>query len=352
MDIDRRLKSFVKTGESIRNVLQAKDSEELSLDAEKYLFGVVPVAFHKNGWFSEFSVRNSLQGIVTMLNETDLLEWLSLNLSLIKEKIEKKEKVSRVGIVMAGNLPLVGFHDLLCVLLAGEYAVIKMSSDDSELLPLILNILASHDKSIGESYHIENEGIKDIDKIIATGSDNTARYFEYYFAKYPSVIRKSRTSVAVVSEDISESEIKELAKDMFQYYGLGCRNVSKLFLPKGFSVPHLIDHLRSYESKMDNVKYINNLEYHKSILLINGEQFLDGGFFLMRESKELFSPISVTNYEFYDTLSEVDCFMEEYEQQIQCVVGKGFEVELGKSQSPKLWDYADKVDIMKFLLNK
>lgn len=349
MDIDKRLKSFIKTGDSIRNVLQAKGSGDLTLEAEKALFGVVPVAFHKNGWFSEFSVRNSLQGIVTMLNETDLLEWLSLNLSLIKEKI-KKEKVSRIGIVMAGNLPLVGFHDLLCVLLAGEYAVIKMSSDDTELLPLVLNILEAHDESIGDNYHVEKEGIKGIDKIIATGSDNTARYFQYYFAKYPSVIRKSRTSVAVVSEDISENEIKELAKDMFQYYGLGCRNVSKLFLPKGFNVPHLIDHLRSYESKMDNVKYINNLDYHKSILLINGEQFLDGGFFLVRESKELFSPISVTNYEFYDTLSEVEGFITEHEPQIQCVVGKGFAVELGMAQSPKLWDYADKVDIMKFLL--
>jgi len=347
MDINKRIKCFVNTGESIRKVLDAKDSSVLTLDSEKRLFDLVPMAFHKNAWFSEFSVRNSLLGLVALLNEADLLEWLSLNLSEIKEKT----KVSRVGIVMAGNLPLVGFHDLLCVLLAGEYAVVKMSSDDSQILPLILNILEAHDQSISDSYHVEMEGIKNIDKIIATGSDNTARYFEYYFAKYPSVIRKSRTSVAVIPEDISDKEIKELSKDMFQYYGLGCRNVSKLFLPKGFNVPHLIDHLRSYESKMDNVKYINNLEYHKSILLINGEQFLDGGFFLVRESEELFSPISITNYQFYDSMEEVENYLKEHESHIQCVVSRDGEVEFGQAQLPKLWGYADKVDVMKFLLD-
>ncbi|MFT6746662.1 MAG: hypothetical protein ACJAZ2_001006 [Glaciecola sp.] len=346
MDINKRIKCFVNTGESIRKVLNASDYKGLNLDSEKRLFDMIPIAFHRNAWFSEYSVRNSLQGLVDMLSESDLLEWLSLNLAAIKEKTT----VARIGIVMAGNLPLVGFHDLLCVLLAGEYAVLKMSSDDSELLPVILNILEAHDDSITKKYHIEKEGIKNVDKIIATGSDNTARYFEYYFAKYPSVIRKSRTSLAVIHEGFSEADISKLAEDMFKYYGLGCRNVSKLFLPKGFDVPYLIDHLRSYESKMDNIKYYNNLEYHKSILLINGEAFLDGGFFLMRESKELFSPISITNYEFYDSMEEVELFIQEHELQIQCVVGKNSEVEFGKAQSPKLWDYADKVDIMKFLL--
>ncbi|MFT6715959.1 MAG: hypothetical protein ACJA0Q_000588 [Saprospiraceae bacterium] len=347
MDIDRRIKSFLSTGESIRKVLKSTHSKELSLEAERALFHVIPSAFHKNAWFSELSVRSSLEGLVRMLNESDMLDWLSVSLASIK----KKKEVSRIGIVMAGNLPLVGFHDLLCVLLAGEYAVIKMSSDDVQLLPLILNILEAHDKSISDSYCVENKGIKNIDKIIATGSDNTARYFEYYFAKYPSVIRKSRTSVAVISENITDQKIKELAKDMFQYYGLGCRNVSKLFLPKGFSVPHLIDHLRSYEAKMDNIKYINNLEYHKSILLINGAQYLDGGFFLMRESNDLFSPVSITNYQFYDHEQEVIDYLKEHDSQIQCVVGQSGEVGFGQAQSPKLWDYADKIDVMKFLLD-
>jgi len=347
MDINKRIKSFVNTGESIKLVLEAKDESSLKSSGEKHLFNSIPVAFHKNGWFSEISVRNSLEGIVAMLSEPDLLEWLSLNLSAIK----KKEKVNRIGIIMAGNFPLVGFHDLLCVLLAGDFAVVKMSSDDSDLLPLILNIMVLQDESIADSYLLQKEGIKGVDKIIATGTDNTARYFEYYFSKYPRVIRKSRTSVAVIPEGISKDEIKKLAKDMFQFYGLGCRNVSKLMLPKGFDVPYLIDHLRSYESKMDNVKYFNNLEYHKSILLINGVAFLDGGFFIMRESSDLFSPISITNYEFYESKEQVTDFISKHESEIQCAVGRDFEVKFGQAQLPHLWDYADKVDVMKFLLD-
>jgi hypothetical protein len=347
MDIDKRIKSFIDTGVSITSVLDAQDDDELQSEAEKALFAAIPIIYQKNAWFSELSVSCALRGIASMLNEVDLLEWLSTNLSQIKEKVQ----VNRVGIVMAGNLPLVGFHDLFCVLFAGDYAVVKMSSDDKQLLPLVLNILKFHDQSIENQYHIEEQGIKGIDKIIATGSDNTARYFEYYFAKYPRIIRKSRTSIAVVAENISEKDIKELAKDMFQYYGLGCRSVSKLFLPKGFKVPYLIDHLISFESNMDNGKYINNLDYHKSILLINGEKFLDGGFFLMRESEELFSPISITNFQFYDSIVEVEEYIKEHESEIQCVVGEGQEVAFGQAQSPKLWDYADKVNIMKFLLD-
>ena len=347
MDISKRIAAFIETGKELQQVLDAKSGKNLISNEAQGLFDLIPIVHQKNAWFSEFNVRNAIAGIVSMLNESDLLEWLSINLPLLKSK----KKASRVGIVMAGNLPLVGFHDLLCVLLAGDFAVIKMSSDDLELLPIVLRILENHDERIINSYHIEKEALKGIDKIIATGSDNTARYFEYYFAQYPRIIRKSRTSLGVLPAAISETEIKMLAKDMFQYFGLGCRNVSKLFIPEGFDVPRLIDHLRTFDPHMDNVKYINNLEYHKSIMLINGEQFLDGGFFLMRESQELFSPISVTNYEFYANIGQVDDFIEQHAHEIQCIVGSTYEVTFGQAQLPKLWDYADKVDTMKFLLD-
>ena len=190
--------------------------------------------------------------------------------------------------------------------------------------------------------------------MIATGSNNSSRYFEYYFGKYPNIIRKSRASLAVLTGNESKLQIKGLAHDLFFYYGLGCRNVSKIFLPEGYNIPSLMDDLQEFRLLMENNKYINNLEYHKSILLINSVPFLDGGFFLMKPGAALYSPVSVIHYQFYKDKFEVHQFIQENSNQLQCVVSIDSEfsnISLGEAQFPKLWDYADKVDTMEFLLN-
>lgn len=349
MHIDKTVKLFVRTGHLINEVLNSNSENELFTAPQKELFRLVKKVNHDNGWFSETSVRCALQGIVKLLDENDLLEWVSKYLQPLKDKTTE----SRVGIIMAGNLPLVGFSDFLCVLVAGDFPVIKMSSDDTLLLPAVLKIMEDEDESLKQRYEIIAGPIQSIEKVIATGSDNTARYFEYYFKKYPNIIRKSRTSLAIVHAEITPDEIRSLSKDLFYYYGLGCRNVSHLLLPEGFDVTTLIDVLREFNQEMDNVKYVNNLDYHKSVMLINSQPFLDGGFFLMKESTDLFSPISITNYHYYNSEADVQEYLNTNASQLQCIIDQSgtHGVSFGEGQFPKLWDYPDKVDVLQFLLS-
>lgn len=350
MSVNDRLKCLVETGQLLQEVVSAKGMEELNDSAQQELYALIDTVFQKNAWFSPWSVRNALTGISEMLNSSDITEWASR----YYKNITRKENQNTIGIVMAGNLPLVGFHDLISVFLAGDKAQLKLSSDDKELMPVIIKLMSSVDSRVNDMVTIANEKLEGIDKVIATGSNNTARYFEYYFGKYPNIIRKSRTSLAILSPSDSEDDIDQLAEDIFYYYGLGCRNVSKIYLPKSIGTTHFIDVLSKNASKLDNVKYINNLEYHKSIMLINNVQFLDGGFFFMKEDNSLFSPVSVLNYEFYDDIDSVQQFVQENKNDIQCVVGNASfcDVSFGQAQHPKLWDYADKVDVLQFLLNE
>lgn len=348
MTIDERVKCLVKTGRILESILLTTNESNLISTSEKKLFSSISSVQYKNSWFSEWSVRNALEGIVKMLGEKDLLEFLA---SYYKPLL-KKDKVYNVGLVMAGNIPLVGFHDFVCVFLAGDTAKIKLSSEDDVLFPLIFDLMKEINPKVGNSCVIQETKLSDIDRVIATGSSNTARYFEYYFSKYPNVIRKSRTSVGIVNKEDTDDDFLSLANDLFYYYGMGCRNVSKLYFPQGFDVVHFIDVLRTYDNQLDNTKYINNLDYNKSIMLINSTPFLDAGFFFLKEDESLFSPVSIIHYEFYDDKQKVYDFIKENEHSIQCVVSSQNEygVKLGQAQFPKLWDYADNVDVMAFLL--
>jgi hypothetical protein len=343
MDIEKRLKGFVKLGDFLRSI--SDKSDEITLKNKKdELEHLINTIHQNNGWFSPPNVRTAILSLGEMLKESKLHKWLS------RYKLTDRDP-KRVGVIMAGNIPLVGFHDMLCVLMSGNIFVGKLSSEDKLLLPKVVDILISLEPGFKERI-IFSERIENIDAVIATGSDNTARYFEHYFGKYPNIIRKNRNSVAVLTGNESEEDLKGLAKDVFLYFGLGCRNVSKLFLPEGYDLDKIFGAFFSYKDIVNHNKYGNNYDYNKTIYLLNGEKILENGFLIMKEDKGISSPVAVLFYEYYKDLKEIEKRLETDAEKIQCIVGNSepANVGFGKAQSPELWDYADNVDTMKFLL--
>ncbi|MAW66241.1 MAG: acyl-CoA reductase [Flavobacteriales bacterium] len=346
-----RIKSFVELGNQMKEALGREDGEFQGLNKQQInLLLQVRKSGLTNGWFTKKMVSKALDGIMEMLNEKHLEKWLDVYVEEIKKNRQNRE----VGLIMAGNIPAVGFHDFLCVLISGHTAVVKTSSDDECLIPSIADLLISIDSSFSNKINILSRPRSNYDAVIATGSNNSARYFNQYFGKYPNIIRKSRTSVAVLTGKESDGEISGLAKDMFTYYGLGCRNVSKLLVTKDFDSTKLIDELLKHTDFLKtNGKYQNNIDYNKSIFIINKVSFLDGGTFLLKEDKGLHSPIGVTFYEKFDSMEAVKKYVKENEDEIQCVVSSAldFGVPFGETQTPKVWDYADKIDTLEFLIN-
>ena len=336
LTLEERIDSFVKLGVLLETLSQEK-KEELFLRSKQ-----------QNNWFTEEAMRLSLEGFSWMLLEENLKKWLS------KYVILKIENPKVVGIIMAGNIPGVGFHDLMCVLLSGHKAAIKLSSADSFYTQWLIQQLISIDPRWEEYISIE-EMLKGKDAYIATGSDNSARYFNYYFGKYPHVIRANRTSVGILTGTESDEDLEQLGVDIFSYFGLGCRNVSKVYAKNEGVLHRLLDVLEKFRYVADNHKYLNNYEYNKSIYLVNGEPHLDNGFLLLKESKELVSPIGVLFYEYYEDPSQLIQVLDAQKQKIQVMVGKKSEcpafIPFGTAQKPAPWEYADKLDTMKFLIS-
>lgn len=302
-------------------------------------------AGNENSWFTPTSIISALNAWAQVLSTEKIERWTAnYTLSMAAPK--------RVGLIMAGNIPLVGLHDLLTVLISGNEAHIKYSSQDHTLMSAVVNQLKSIDPAFGKRIHVI-ERLSDVDAIIATGSDNSARYFKHYFSKYPHIIRQNRVSVGIINGQESEEELAKIGQDAFQYFGLGCRNVSKVFVPKDFDLTKLIKSLEAYAPILDHHKYRNNYDYNKSIYLVNGEQHLDSGFFLMRESEELVSPISVLYYETYASEAALDLKLSAHREKIQCIVSAEAwhegSLDFGTAQTPELWDYADGVDTLEFL---
>jgi len=257
---------------------------------------------------------------------------------------------------MAGNIPLAGFHDFMCVLISGNIFVGKLSSQDKYLLPAIAEELNGIAPSVKESVFFTEERLPPFDAVIATGSNNSSRYFEYYFGKYPHIIRKNRNSVAILNGMESKEELGLLADDIFLYFGLGCRNVTKIFIPEGYDFTMLTKALRKYKDRLSmQSKYMNNYDYNKSIFLINQILHNDLEFCILKEDNSIASPISVLYYEYYRDISDVINYISVNREKIQCLVaGKtytNYTVLFGKSQQPELWDYADGVDTMEFLIS-
>lgn len=303
-------------------------------------------AFEKNGWFTEANCKSALQSILTWLDYAKLKRWTD------KYSFSNEPTGKTVGLIMAGNIPLVGFHDLLCVLAAGHSAKIKLSSQDEVLLPYFLKKLVLEDERWSNQFSLEDK-LNKVTSLIATGSDNSSRYFEYYFRDTRKILRKNRTSVGIILGEERTDELAALGTDVFSYFGLGCRNVSKIYVPDDFEISRLIPAFKDFNPIINHNKYGNNFDYQRAIRLISSKKFCDGEFVLLEDSSELVSPISVLYYEHYTSLSHLSELLSFHEGKIQCIVSaNGWyngSIPFGAAQTPKLDDYADGIDTLSFL---
>lgn len=304
---------------------------------------------NENAWFTEDNVRLALENISKVFLNKQILEEFIAKHGIIVNNSPKK-----IGLVLAGNIPAVGFHDLLCVLLSGNIALLKLSSGDSVLMKFLINKLIELNPDFREIIRIV-ERLNDADALITTGSDNTAKHFEYYFAKKPNIIRKNRSSVAIFRGDETRTDLGNLGNDIFQYFGLGCRNVSKFYVPQGYTFDKFYEAIEYWNTICLHHKYNNNYDYNKSIYLVNGVKHLDNGFLLLKEDKALVSPISVCFWETYNNEAHLKELIKNQAEKIQCIVSKnGFfenSYSFGDAQMPNLEDFADGIDTMKFLKN-
>jgi hypothetical protein len=332
MALENRIDAFHELGNYLRAISPAEKEALLSQTA------------NENPWFNGENTILALTGISKFLDRHTLGEWL--------DPYSFKSPSKKVGVAMAGNIPLVGFHDLMCVLLSGHHLIAKLSSNDSVLMKFIRDLLINIDPSFKSTIFFE-ERLNGVDAVIATGSDNTSRYFEYYFRNIPHIIRKNRTSCAVILGEESADEFSTLGKDVFSYFGLGCRNVSKIYVPEKFEFPRMLKSWESFQPIINHHKYANNYDYQKSILLINQIHFYDSGFVLLTQNENLVSPISTVYYEFYKDQNDLNAKLEMQKEKIQCTVSaKGWfkgSVPFGEAQFPSVSDYADGVDTMSFL---
>ncbi|MBT8297274.1 MAG: acyl-CoA reductase [Maribacter sp.] len=344
-----RVKAFVKLGAFFREYCE--NSKEDPIDPSKQVWhtklnDAILRAGHKNGWFTEDNIKFAISTWGALLTTKDLEQWLSYyDFSKVKHKT--------VALIMAGNIPLVGFHDFLSVLLSGNKAVIKLSSNDAILLPFIANFLIEQMPSLKAEIEFTENKLEEFDAVIATGSDNTSRYFEHYFGHKPNVIRKNRNSIAIISGKESKLELKALGEDIFRYYGLGCRSVSKIFVPKGYEFDAFFEAVFDYNPIINQSKYANNYDYNKAVYLMSEFTILENGFLMLKEDQNYASPIATLFYEEYGSLQELKKRILADRDKIQCIVANGFvenEINFGQTQKPTLTDYADGVDTVEFLL--
>jgi hypothetical protein len=303
-----------------------------------------------NGWYTPEQVYFAIHSWAEALTEKNLDKWLS---NYQTEFSQNNENEKNVALILAGNIPLVGFHDFLSVLITGNKALIKTSSNDQHLLPFLAKYLIAVDESLKDKVTFVEGKLENFDTVIATGSNNTARYFEYYFKEKPSIIRKNRNSAAVLNGKESKEELEALGEDIFRYFGLGCRNVSKIFVPKGYSFDAFFEAIFKYQDIIHYEKYANNYDYNKAVFLMSNFKLLDNGFLTIKEDPGYASPISSVFYEFYEDIGDLQARLTADSEQIQCIVSNNLienSIPFGQTQNPQLWDYADNVDTITFLL--
>lgn len=320
---------------------------ELFNNAERFS-AIFAQAEQQNSWFTQHNLTFARTTWATTLSEANIKRWLSAY------KLSEPQNVKKILLIMAGNIPLVGFHDLLCVWVSGHKAVVKLSSEDKLLLPFIIEQLRDLIPEWAEAVAFSDEKVTDFDAVIATGSNNTARYFEYYFGKKPHIIRKNRNSVAVLTGKETQEDLTALGKDIFQYYGLGCRSISKLFVPENYSFDAFFQAIYAYRDIINEQKYANNYDYNKAVYLMSLYKLLENGFLILKEDKSYASPIATLFYEYYTDTEALKKQLITDTEQIQCVVAKGLladEITFGNTQIPQLWEYADNVDTLNFLSN-
>ena len=335
--LEKRISCFIRLGQLISSL----GEEEKATLARR--------AQYENAWFTESSLNTALSSLTSMLNEESIVNFI-----LSYPELNQTRTPKNVAVVMAGNIPAVGFHDMMCVLLSGHLLQAKLSKSDTVLTSFLLNKIQDIEPLFKPLIQIA-ERLAGMEAVICTGSDNSARYFESYFGKYPHIIRKNRTSVALLNGDESETDLAKLGNDIFTYFGLGCRNISKVFVPQDYDITKLIDTFEPWSFVINQHKYANNYTYNRAIMLMNQEQFLDNNFFLIKESPNLHSPISVLYFERYSNKSLVINHLEEVSDKIQCLVSNNPDIKnripFGQTQNPTISDFADGVDTMKFLLS-
>ena len=334
MIIEDRIKAFEKLGDFLMDFCYENPNSNHPLET------IIKSSSSFNGWFTSSNIRSSISAICINLYSAKLSSWLSS----YSVPVEAKKNVS---IIMAGNIPLVGFNDFLCVLMSGHRAIIKLSSKDNRLfLPIIEELIIIEPRFEDDIKLVDQ--LENFDAVIATGNNESFKYFEYYFKDYPTLLRKSRTSVAILTGEESLDERKALANDIFLYYGLGCRNVTKLYIPKNYDLNLLFEVFFEYQDVVLNNKYANNYDYYRAIYMMGNQNILENGFIILKEDKALHSPVAVLNYEYYDEKESLVLQLEELKEDIQCIVGMDF-IPFGKAQQPNLEDYADGVDTLRFL---
>jgi len=353
VEIQKRINAFATLGDYFKTFGVGEESSVIDLTNNAYqnLVNEVDMADNYNAWFVKDNVEFMLFSLGKSLEKENLQKWIAgYNL-----KDADLFHTKTIAVIMAGNIPAVGFHDFLSVLISGNKILAKLSSDDDRLLKAISDLLIDIEPKFAEYISFADGKVANFDAIIATGSGNTSRYFDYYFGKYPNIIRKNRNGVAVLNGNESESDFEALADDIFMYFGLGCRNVSKLFVPSNYDFKPMLDVFAKREAIRNHSKYFNNYEYNKAIYLVNSRPHYDSGNLMLTEDSSYASPVSVLYFEHYDDIESLNNKFLLDSESIQCVVSKDDKiknrVDFGNSQHPQLWDCADGVDTMGFLLS-
>ncbi|MBZ9650519.1 acyl-CoA reductase [Psychroflexus montanilacus] len=341
MTLETRIDAFSELGFLLQNYIDSKDS---SSNFSQKLTNVIRNAEIQNAWFTQEQIHNALKDWSKALTRENLDKWLLLY-SL------GNFATQRVAVVMAGNIPLVGFHDFLSVLITGHHFIGKLSSNDNLLIPFFAETLIEIEPELKSKIEFTKDRLPYFEAVIATGSNNTARYFEYYFKEKPHIIRKNRNSAALLDGTESKTDLKALGEDVFKYFGLGCRNVSKLFVPEAYDFDDFFKSMFKYKDFINHHKYANNYDYNKAVYLMSSVKLLDNGFLLLKEDQQFSSPIGVLFYETYTDETHLKRRLKEEKENIQCIVGNHnlAEVDFGQAQHPELSDFADGVDTIEFL---
>ena len=348
--MQNRIDAFVKLGSFLSQFSQSKIEKKENIEFNDLFFDgfqhQIKLAQENNSWFTKENILFSLESWSKALTGDSISKWLK------NQEYNQSSKI--VAIIMAGNIPLVGFHDFLAVLISGHSVVVKQSSNDKNLLPFLAKYLEYIEPSIKGRITFTESKLENFDAVIATGSNNTARYFEHYFKGKPNIIRKNRNSIAILSGEENESELNALSNDIFQYFGLGCRSVSKLFVPKGYNFDAFFNGIFNKKEIINNAKYANNYDYNKAVYLMSEFDLLENGFLMIKEDESYASPIATIFYEYYSNKEELLQKLKEDSDKIQCMVSRNFhenEIKFGQTQHPQLWDYADGVNTLEFLVN-
>ena len=347
--IQNRITAFAKLGDFLRQFSIESIKKIDSIEHNEIFFDgflhQIKLAQENNSWFTKENILFALESWSKALTESNLTNFS-------KDVQLNNNSAKKVAIIMAGNIPLVGFHDFLSVLISGHSVLVKQSSNDKHLLPFLAKYLEYVEPTFKGKITFTEEKLTDFDAVIATGSDNTARYFEFYFKNKPNIIRKSRNSVAVITGKETEDDFIKLSDDVFQYFGLGCRSVSKLYVPKDYNFDAFFTGMYAKKDMINNAKYANNYDYNKAVYLMSLFDLLENGFLMIKEDESYASPIATIFYEFYDNETDLKIKLHQDKEKIQCIVARDFienEIAFGQTQHPELTDYADGVNTLDFL---